>query len=139
MTQGPSLTFGTPGFLGVCADSVTQGESPFTFLLVPPCPWFTHVVDTLAPVQVPPLTLTAVTWAYLALSCLGREFQAPGDLHLVSKGAVGSEGLCPLGPTILVPCGEGCGWRGASVGSLKAQRVGLLLPRFKAVLCKCHL
>lgn len=34
MTQGPSLTFGTPGFLEVCADSVTQGVT----LHFPSCP-----------------------------------------------------------------------------------------------------
>lgn len=121
-------------------DSVAQGESPFIFPLVPPCPWCTRIVDTLAPVQAPPLTLTAATWPYLGSTVWGRVFQAPRYLHLVCIG------LWALGVTSPWLCNLCALWGGmwpercqSRALESTVQIVGLLLPRFKVVLCKCRL
>ena len=58
--------------------------------------------------------------------------------RLLLSGGCGLWGSYPLSPMVSLPCGVGCGQKGPDWGrNSLLPRMGLLLPRFKAVLGGC--
>lgn len=118
------------------------GSAGITPLLFPPCapdslPWssLTHTPWTLPSSPPPAPHPTTATWSYLLPECVWGGSSGPLGTHTCSRGAVGSY---PLSPMVSLPCGVECGQKGPDWGhNSLLPRMGLLLPRFKAVLGGC--